>query len=414
MNFYYVMAIICASILVLGCILFSYKIHFWKYAFRKQTECPDSPQDKKYAILIPARDESKIIKDTLDSISKQTYNKQNLSVFVIVEDKDDPTIEICKNYKNVTSYVLPYAPGSKGGALSLAIKHIYASGARFDGYFVIDADNCMHEEFVEKMHNAFCAGNDVVLGAKRVKHPTAQWVSCGNALTMTFINSMNNKCRSEHGQNVVLQGTPLLINKTIIEDAWGGDWPLQTLAEDYELSIFCATHNFKSYYCEFAKSYYETPTSYVQSSKQRLRWVKGHNAVDFKYAKEIRHSKCKYNTGIYKFDTVFSLVPIILMIVSAFAFLLFSIIYTIVLACLSDPFWLTAFFGSLLTFVLIYIGLALWGLFGLLADKNVSGLSKKQIAGAFFTVPIFFMSWVPVYFKSFFIKNVKWTKIKCD
>lgn len=414
MNFFYVVAIVCASLFLLGCVLYTYKFHFWKYAFKSQKECPKAEQNNSYAVLIPARDESKIIKDTLDSIACQTYDKSKLSVFVIVEQKDDPTIEICKKYDNVTSIVLPYAPGSKGGALSLAIKEIFASGKRFDGYFVIDADNCLDCKFVEKMHNAFVCGNDVVLGAKRVKKPTGQWVACGSALAMTYVNSLNNKCRSENGQNVVLQGTPLLISKKIIEDSWGGDWPLKTLAEDYELSIYCAINNFKTYYCEFAKSYYETPTSYVQSSKQRLRWVKGHNTVDKMYGRKVALTHCKYNTGIYKFDTVFSLFPVILIILSTFLFAAFSGVCAIVFACMHNSMWLTALICCIGTFAFMYLVLAFWTLFGLVADRKVSGLTKGQMVVAFFVVPLFFISWVPVYFKSFFIKNVKWSKIKCD
>ena len=50
----------------------------------------------EYAIIIPARNESKVIKNLLDSIKLQNPNMNN--VYVIVEDKKDETVKIVKEY----------------------------------------------------------------------------------------------------------------------------------------------------------------------------------------------------------------------------------------------------------------------------------------------------------------------------
>ena len=50
----------------------------------------------EYAIIIPARNESKVIKNLLDSIKLQNPNMDN--VYVIVEDKKDETVKIVKEY----------------------------------------------------------------------------------------------------------------------------------------------------------------------------------------------------------------------------------------------------------------------------------------------------------------------------
>lgn len=414
MNFYLISALVFVVILALAVLLYSYKIHFWKYAFKRQTKMPDAEQNKDYLILIPARDESAIIADTLDGIACQTYDKSRLHTLVIVEDQGDPTIEICKKYQSVESYVLPYAPGSKGGALDLAIKELAKNKKHYDGYFVIDADNVIEKDFVKHMHDAFCAGNDVVLGAKQIKKPSGQWVSMGNEFTMTLVNSMNNKCRTENGQNVVLQGTPLLISSKIIEEYWGGTWPLTTLAEDYELSIVCSIGGFKSCYYEHAKSYYEAPTSYRESFKQRLRWLKGHNSVDFKYAKQMTHIDNKHDKGIYKFDTIFSLAPPIIIIVSSFLFAIYSLVCTVVLAAIGSSLWVWALIGFLGTFFGFYLLMCFWTLFAMAADETRTKLSAKDKAKLFFTTPLYFMSYFPIFVKSLVTKEVKWTKIKCD
>ncbi len=411
MNFYYITACVFGGLLLLGVLLYTYKIHFWKYGKRKQKPNPPSPQDKRYAILIPARDESKVIGELLDSIAANSYNQQNLHTYVMVSREDDPTIEICKNYANTTCWCIDKPTKSKGDVLSQLVTRLYSAGERFDGYYIFDADNVLLPNFIELTHNALQNGNDVVLGARLNKRPSARATICGSTLTWTYLNTLNNKCRSENGQNILVQGSPLLVSKTIIEDFWHGNWPLCSLTEDYELGFVCSLNNFKSYYCEDAKAYDEQPDTYSSSAKQRLRWIKGHNQVDFKYLAKFRRTKCKYNSGIYKYDAMCSLMAPIIILVAAILFSLFSVVCAIVFGCMGNPLWQEALMGFVFTLFGIYALLGLWTAFGIWIDKDILNLNIWQRIGACFVVPFFFASYLPIYIKSFFIKDVIWKKV---
>ena len=52
----------------------------------------------KFCILIPARYESKVIKNLLKSINESTVKVNNKDVYVIIESLEDPTYKIVKNY----------------------------------------------------------------------------------------------------------------------------------------------------------------------------------------------------------------------------------------------------------------------------------------------------------------------------
>ena len=52
----------------------------------------------RYAILIPARNESKVIENLLISIENQTYKVDPKDVYVIVENKGDKTVSIADNH----------------------------------------------------------------------------------------------------------------------------------------------------------------------------------------------------------------------------------------------------------------------------------------------------------------------------
>ena len=52
--------------------------------------------EPSFAVLIPARDESKVISNLLDSIKKQTFKIDSKDIYIIVESRKDKTVSIAK------------------------------------------------------------------------------------------------------------------------------------------------------------------------------------------------------------------------------------------------------------------------------------------------------------------------------
>ena len=63
--------------------------------YKLETDIKNKPN---IAILIPARDEADVIEDLLKSIFKQTYPIKKENVYVIVENNNDKTVKIGKEY----------------------------------------------------------------------------------------------------------------------------------------------------------------------------------------------------------------------------------------------------------------------------------------------------------------------------
>ena len=78
-------------------------------------------KDGKFAILIPARDESRVIRGLLDSLKEQTEPVLFSDVYVIVETEKDPTVKICKEYHANVIYRRNLKQQRKGYALNDAI-----------------------------------------------------------------------------------------------------------------------------------------------------------------------------------------------------------------------------------------------------------------------------------------------------
>lgn len=93
-KFSYSLHIVLGISIIIFLILSWYFIVYFIIAFKKPKKIPKGNKLFKYAVLIAARNESKVINGLLNSLKNQTYNKDYFDVYVIVESSNDPTLNI--------------------------------------------------------------------------------------------------------------------------------------------------------------------------------------------------------------------------------------------------------------------------------------------------------------------------------
>lgn len=288
------------------------------YAFRKPTYIK-AKEKRKISLLIPARNESKIIGDLFDSILKQDYDKEYFDVNVIVKDENDPTIELAKAI-GANVFVVPEQT-CKGAALDGYFKAL--SEETFDSYdafVIIDADAVLEPNYVTELNNALEHNFQIYLSRKRIKNYLGDrksrtvFSNC-SALTYPFLDDLGNNYRTKKGIPLNMCGQGMMIRKDVIRAIDG--WPYRTLTEDYELRMDCILKGFTSMYYPYAIIYTEEVLRHKDSYNRRLRWVTGFSQCDKMYKKEIKkqiRARGSMNAG--EFEYLFSLYPLILFIVA--------------------------------------------------------------------------------------------------
>lgn len=400
-------------VLLIALVLFIPKFIYIIIGLKKQTPFKKAKTKHKYAIIIPARFESKVIRGALNSIQKQTYDADLIDTYVIVPDNTDESIDIVKEYKNTYIHILDHKVSNKGATMDSLFKLILENAPDFyDAYIIVDADNVLDEKFVEYMNDAFDSGYDVVLGGRQNKNWEDGWVSNCSALTFSFVNGMNNKARTKLGSNITISGSGLLISKKVIQENDG--WPWQTLTEDYEFSQATFIKNYKACYYELAKTFDEQPTTLEQSKKQLSRWFKGHNTVDSMYRKDMIKSLKGKNKKekFFTIDFMLALVPTIILIMAFALFILANLIYFIMSLATHFPYWwkpLVYMFSAILSGWLLFM---LYTAIGLLCDRDNIRMDLKNTTITLIMSPIFFARFVPIFLKSLSKKEVKWERIE--
>ena len=114
----------------------------------------------KYAVVIAARNEEAVIGNLLDSIAKQDYPKELVTVFVVADNCTDNTAEMAKEGGAVVYRRFDKEYCTKGYALQYLFEQIERDYgiARFEGFFVFDADNLLKRDYINRMNDAFDRG----------------------------------------------------------------------------------------------------------------------------------------------------------------------------------------------------------------------------------------------------------------
>ena len=64
--------------------------------FSKPVHFPDAPMDKRYAVLISARNEENVIGNLIDSLHNQTYPSKLIDIWLVADNCTDRTAEVVR------------------------------------------------------------------------------------------------------------------------------------------------------------------------------------------------------------------------------------------------------------------------------------------------------------------------------
>lgn len=413
-NILNIMLIVTIVIAAINLLLYTPRLWCWIKGFKKQKHIINDKQNK-LAIIIPARNESKVIGELFDSIKTQTYPQELVDVYVIVKDANDKTIELTKEFGG-TCYVHE-TQTCKGEALDLAFKHILKERPyEYEGLIVVDADCILESHFLEEMNNSIASNRQVFQAKKLVKNylcdnkKANSLASSCNGLIWTLIDDMGNLHKSNINVTNMTIGTGIMLKMDLVRRL--GGWPYcETVTEDIEFMKDCAIKGVETYYNTYCKMYVEESTSLSVTNKRRSRWLKG--VID---SGRIYHEELSNLTGIKNMKNRYYVEALNYAIRYIGALAIFgsvTLIGSIILHFFGREEWLYSLILSLSSIGLIYISFFIMTIFCLLIDgKNIKLPFYKKII-LLFVHPLFYMEYIPIISRALLTgRSKKWDVIE--
>ena len=366
--------------------------------------------DPSFSIIIPARDESLVIGNLLDSIKRQSIKVNPKDIYIVVESKKDKTVEIAKTHNINIVYRKDLTKRRKGYAIDDAIKKIIKAKKYYDMYFIFDADNILDRDFCKEMIKSYKKGYDIGIGYRNTKNGNSSIYAAASSLTFSMINTFSNNYKVKHNLTLTVSGTGFYIKGEVLEKL--GGYPFNSLTEDYEFSLYAVLNDLTSTYNTKAKYFDEQPTSYSITIKQRTRWVKGYFTSRNKYYSLLKNKlKVKDNNYPSVYITLVGVKPYILLVISVILYLA-NLIYRII----SNSIVKVEVTSLLLQFfvIIFFIYLILMVFTGILLIKEKANLrlNRKMKVKVLFYNPLFLASYVKCLYLALKNKDLEWVKIE--
>ncbi len=354
--------------------------------YGKRRKKPESAVNRRFAVLIAARNEEMVVGQLIDSVKAQDYPYGLIDVYVAADNCTDSTAAVSLSHgarvyvRNDTSLI------GKGFVLRFLLDKIKATGKWYDAFLVLDADNLLDSGYIKAMNDALSGGCEIVTGYRNSKNFGDNWISAGYSLWFLRESRLLNHAREILGTSAAVSGTGFAFTRELIERR--GGWDCFLLTEDIQFTAESVLAGERIGYAPDAVLYDEQPTDLVQSFRQRRRWVRGSLQVFGKYGKRLLRG-CPHDFACY--DMVVNTLSGAVM---SFAGMFMSAGAAVVRLCHGD------ILGAVMTLILPvisgYIGLAALGAVTTAAEwKNIHCAAKKKII-CIFTFPLFMATYLPV------------------
>lgn len=233
----------------------------------------------KFAVIIPAHNESRLIGRTLEQLELLDYPRDLYEVVVVADNCDDNTAEIART-RGVTCLERcdPLNQG-KGNVLRWVFPRLLESGDH-DGYVVIDADTFPAPDFLRVVNTYFCRDALVVQGYSQARHPDRSPLESLAFLGFALNRNLRYRGRSRLGWTTNLLGTGMCFQRKVMEQ-YG--WNTVSMVEDIEYEMFLHLHDIRVTFAPAARLSVELHKGIQQSHGQRTRWDMGKFEIRNKY-----------------------------------------------------------------------------------------------------------------------------------
>jgi len=219
------------------------------------------------SLIVPAYNEEKTIKNTLQSLIELDYPKYE--IIVIDDGSTDKTLHEATKFPSSTVKVIHQQNQGKANALNNGIKN-----SKGEIIVTVDADTTLKKDSLKKISARFAKNNQIGAVAGNVKViPEKSLLNIIQGTEYTIGINLLRKAQSMLGCVMIVPGPIAALKKEAITKV--GLFSDDTFAEDFDITMKILKQGYKVEYEDKAISYTDAPKNIEDFMKQRRRWYRG-------------------------------------------------------------------------------------------------------------------------------------------
>jgi cellulose synthase/poly-beta-1,6-N-acetylglucosamine synthase-like glycosyltransferase len=344
-------------LLILGCLFLLTTLYLWFLAIvsllpwdRTNT---DQPHRTKFAVIIPAHNEAKVIQRTISSLKHLDYPQANYEAIVVADNCSDNTAQVAKENSATCFERLDGERKGKGCALQWIFAKL--KGTPYDAFVIIDADTIIDPNFLQAMDSRIAKGEMAIQGYYDVINPEESPMASLSYLGFVLSRNLRYKGRTRLGWSNNLLGNGMCFAREVIA-RFG--WNAKSIVEDVEYAVMLHLNGVRVCFAPEAKIFAEIPRTFKESRIQRSRWDIGKFQVRNKHLFQLCKKAIKTKDASYVDTAMELLIPPFSLFVTLY-FALFTAFLVISFDGINPltVIWFTGMLG-LIAYIVIGLGMA--------------------------------------------------------
>lgn len=360
------------------------------FTFKRRRPYPKAAPDTRFAVIIPARNEAKVIGNLIRALRAQNYPPEKVDIYVAANNCTDDTAAVSEA---AGAQVLPCTGPirCKGDVLHQAVEALLPMD--YDAFAVFDADNLPDAQFMQVMNDALAAGERVCKGRLKAGNALESWVSGGYGLYHALMEWTYSRPHSAAGFSSNLVGTAFVVHREVLEEM--GGWNTVTLCEDTEFAAESTRLGYRVAWVHDAMSYDEQVTRFGTSMRQRQRWCRGMVQCARRLTGAMFSESCPKKGMARDFGMLF---------ITSHTAPLAMVLMLLALPLMDPAMRLLTVLSTALAIPGLMLAAILLCLLG--------GYPIKKMGWTIAMFPIFMASWVPLQLMALFVPVKQWSPIQ--
>lgn len=236
---------------------------------------PPSTRRLRFDVIVPAHDESAVIRRTVASLKRLDWPAAGYRILVVADNCSDDTAALARIAGATVLERRNDAQRGKGYALAHGFAASRAEGWA-DAVVVIDADAEVSANLLEAFASRIERGAAAVQAHYGILNPLASWRTRLLTIAKAAFHIVRSRARERLGLSCGIRGNGWCVTHRLLIEV-----PYQSfsLTEDLEYGIALGLAGHRVHYADEAHSDADMVTSASVAGKQRQRWEDGRFAL---------------------------------------------------------------------------------------------------------------------------------------